>query len=500
MTRPSRRRRDTAVAAGLAVVAVVLGLVIYFKSDARATALTTGPDLTPPAAMGAIPSSLQIAWTLSSSARFPAVVSPYGTVVTADDHTVTGYDGVTGAFRWSYGRSNVTLCAVGSGDTGAPDFAGSGAVRGIVTGFVKSGRCSEITTLDPTTGERGKQRTGFTGADSRLIFGGPYGGMISNDLVELWRYDLVRTIQYGNQPEPTKPNTKHLGCEFADIALAGTQFGTIEHCAASGSAAQLMLNYDDPGSTTDGRAKSWDALNFAARATVNLGSDHARLLSMSAEEAAVLVASPTPAVVVYDATGKEVSRVPIGVSADQIVAADAGGPVTPVVFGATARYLLVGSTLIAVNNDGLGVLWTLPDVLGKPALVGSQLLVPVAGGLAVVPVSSGSISSRLRVDRAGYIGRIDVGTVGNSVVETRGTAVVGLRDPAAPSTDPPSRSASSTAPTTGGIRLPLLTPSGSPSAPAIGSSSVSATGSGTVSATGSGTFSDGGSALSSNGG
>src|SRR4051812_45479431 len=201
----TRKRRDRLIAAAIALVVVVAGVVVYLTSDARATSLVVAPDTSSPAAMVAAPDSLQQIWQARTDPRWPAVASPYGTVVTADGHTVVGHDPPTGAVRWSYTRSNLDMCVMGSGDTDAAGVELGGAVRGVLVGYVKSGRCSELTLLNPITGERRDQRTGFTGADSSLVFGGPYGGLVSDDLVELWRYDLVRTIQYGNQPEPTKP-------------------------------------------------------------------------------------------------------------------------------------------------------------------------------------------------------------------------------------------------------------------------------------------------------
>ena len=41
----------------------------------------------------------------------------------------------------------------------------------------------------------------------------------------------MRTIQYGDLPNPPKPNAAHTGCTFTDIALADEQFATVEHCA-----------------------------------------------------------------------------------------------------------------------------------------------------------------------------------------------------------------------------------------------------------------------------
>lgn len=451
-----RRRRDLAVAAAIAVLVVVTGLVVYLKSDARATTLTTGPDGTAPATMTAAPADLAQVWSLDTDPGFPAVASPYGTVVTARDHSVIGHDAVTGAVRWTYSRSNLALCALGSGDTRPDTLTSSGAVRGIVTGYSKGDRCSEITLLNPITGARGDQRTGFTSVDSTLAFGGPYGGFISDDLVELWRYDLVRTIQYGDQPEPTKPNTRHLGCDFGDIAITTQQFATIEHCPDSdaGPNAQLVLNYADPNSVTDKKADSWDYLNFDPRATVDLKSVDARVLSLTSEKVAVLVAEPEPAVVVYDATGAEQSRTPVPVSAADIAASAARSRVTPVTITPDARYALVGSSLVVVRTNDLSVGWTMGDVLGTPALVGDQLLVPVAAGLAVVDTDSGAVTATLPVDRGGYDGTVDVAVVGNTVVEDRGTTAVGLRDPAAPASDPP---VTSTTRTSAPLSIPGLT-------------------------------------------
>lgn len=455
--RDRRARRDTAIAALIVAIVAAVGAVIYLKSDARATTLATGPQANAPLAMTLAPSSLAQIWQLDAGSRFAPVISPYGTVVTADDHTVTAFDYLSGAPRWSYGRSNVALCALGSGDTKADDLKSTSKIRGVLVAYSKGDHCSEISLLNPITGERDRQRTGATAADSTLVFGGPYGGLVSKDLVELWRYDLVRTIQYGNQPTPTSPNTKHLGCTFDDIAVGDTQFATIEHCDSTGPNAQLVINYDDPDNSVEGKEKKWDALKFAPRATIDLGSTSARLLSVTTEKVAVLVSQPTPAVVVYTNPATETatsaststpsesvvsstaavlqSRTEIPVSAEAIDALQANGPVSPMTFGDQVRYVLIGDTLLAVGGADLGVKWYLSGVLGTPAVIGQQLLIPRVDSLAVATISDGAITATIPVDRAGYTGRVDVGSIGSVVVETRGSAVVGLRSPDAPAQD-----------------------------------------------------------------
>jgi hypothetical protein len=70
--------------------------------------------------------------------------------------------------------------------------------------------------------------------------------------------------------------------------------------------------------------------------------------------------------------------------------------------------------------------WSMPDALGLPALVGGDVLVPVASGLQARGTASGQAVGTIPVDRGGYTGRVDVTAVGDMLVEVRGATVVGL--------------------------------------------------------------------------
>jgi len=446
---PTRRRRDSLVAAGIAVVLVALTGLVFVNSDERHLEREVAAAGTLPVAMTRAPATLTQAWQMTAPTGFAPVVSPNGAVVTADDHTVTGYDATTGAFRWNYSRSNVPICAFGSGDTEPVKMDQSGGVRGVLVAFSKSDRCTEITTLDPLTGDRSKQRTVADQLDSEVAFGGPYAGFIGSDLIELWRYDLVRTIQYGDQPTPTKGGTKHLGCEFDDIAIADTQFATIEHCTAAGENAQLVVNWADPDSAPPADKKGWDNFKFEPRGTVDLGVPDARLLAVTPDNIAVLVGGDTPEIVVYsmvepdpvettdgatttatstsdapepDPILTEISRTAVDV--DDAAIAAITSRVTPSTIDGDDRYSIIGDTLVAVRGSDLAESWTLRGVLGTVAVVGSDLLVPVESGIAVVDASTGSIKKTLPVDRQGYTGPVDVHTAGSMVIEIRGSDVV----------------------------------------------------------------------------
>ena len=116
-----RRRIDRIVAAAIAVVVVAVGVLIYLTSDIRATTSTLGDRTPAPEPPVAAPTALSPGLDgCRTDPAVGAVASPYGVVVTADGSTVTGHDAVTGGVRWSYGRDDEPLCAVGSGDTDAP--------------------------------------------------------------------------------------------------------------------------------------------------------------------------------------------------------------------------------------------------------------------------------------------------------------------------------------------------------------------------------------------
>ncbi|MET0967029.1 MAG: hypothetical protein ABWZ02_11550, partial [Nakamurella sp.] len=402
-------------------------------------------------------------------------------VVTTDATTVTGHDAVDGSVRWSYGRSNAPLCAVGSGDLDAPGVDVRGKVRGVMAVSQKNGYCSQVMLLDPDTGDRHYDRTSPNQLGGALAFGGPYAGWLGPSLVELWRDDLVRTIQYGDLPSPPKPNAARTGCTFTDIALADTQFATIEHCPEQGENARVVINWATPDSAPD-KPDDQDVFKHAARADIDTGAPAARIVGVTADRVAVLVSAPEPAVVVYDPTGTETTRSRVDIPADVIEAADqlnaSGGTApTPAIRDGANRYSLIGDRLLAVSSqtaqvpapattestsettsagfvpptvgvlagtttessapvipetvsiNDLSVLWNKQGALGLPAVIGDQLLMPVTGGLTVFGSTNGDpgiVPATIPVDRAGQTGRVDAAAVGSMVIETRGGTVVGL--------------------------------------------------------------------------
>ena len=496
MSLPPRRRRllDRSIAAALAVVVAVIGLLVYRSSDIRNASLAVTPS-TPatgawaagsvPAPTTAVPTALTQKWSAATDPRYGAVASPSGVVVTSAQHSVTAHDAVTGLVRWTYTRSNRDLCAVASGDRAPADMSSQASVPGVVTVFQENGFCSQVSTFDPVTGARGNVRTSANQPGGSLAFGGSYAGWLGPTRLEVWRYDLVRTIQYGDQANPPKPGFSRLGCTFTDLALATNQFATVEHCPAESSTARLVINFDDPNAVP-GAPDSWDTFEHFPRTCVPLPATTcttvdidtkaaaARIVGITADRVAVLVSGPTPAIVVYDATGTETSRTPVDIPAGAIAAADSvssPAQITPAVATDDQRFSFVGNTVVAVSMPTVQAVaprtsfssaptttssssitaalqpstapaqvdvadvrldWVASGALGLPATVGANVLLPTAKGLAVFDATNGpsalgvGAARTITVDRAGYTGRVDAAAVGPMIIEQRGSSVVGL--------------------------------------------------------------------------
>ena len=485
MTPGFRRRRllDRSLAAALAVVVAAVGYLVYRSSDIRNTNLvTSSPGSAPsgawsaaavPSPTSAVPVTLTQKWSAATNPTLGAVASASGVVVTTDVHTISAHDALSGVVRWTYSRSNRTLCAVGAGDVGPADMASTSIVPGITTVYDENGFCSQVMTFDPVDGSRGKVRTSPNQPGGSLVFGGSYAGWLGPTRLEVWRFDLVRTIQYGEQINPPKPGQSRLGCTFTDMALATNQFATVEHCPAEGRDARVVLNFDDPGSVAN-HPSGWDTFQHSPRVDIDTGAVAARIVGVTADRVAVLVSGPAPAVVVYDAAGKQTSRTPVDIPTADIEAADdvsKPATVTPAVQTGDERFSLVGSHVLAISTPTIqavapatsfssspttgaasssgsitGALggakttdivdlkldWVAGDSLGLPAMIGTTVLLPTAKGLSTFDVATGPLSldpaasPTIAVNRGGYSGRVDVSAVGPMIIEHRGSTVVAL--------------------------------------------------------------------------
>lgn len=430
---------DQFIALGIVTVVGVTGLILYLHSDIRAASLNVGSSEPVPSPAASTPDALRELWGASTDPALGAVVSPTGVVVTTNQHGVTALDATTGEQRWSYDRSNRDLCAVGSGDVDPGAMNASGRLHGIVAVYQNDDWCTDVQSFDANDGTRGEVRTSPLQKGGQLLFGGNVSGWWAPTLVEVWRYDLFRMIRYGIEPNPTNSGTQHLGCTFTDMALALDQFATIEHCADEGPNARVVLNFNDPNS----KKTEWSPFEFDPRIDVDTGSPSAVVVGITTHRVLVLVSSPSPALVLYDAAGTELSRQHVEVTAEEIATAANGRPL-PRLVTSNASYALVGNSLLVMDHEtvnapapstaletatattsapsssasappsvrleSLTLRYVKNGALGLPAEMADTLLIPVDGGLLKTDLNTepSPTDGVLPIERGGYSGTIAV--------------------------------------------------------------------------------------------
>lgn len=414
-TQPSeRRRRGDLVAAGV-IVALLVALTVTVAATSDVAGTTSVPATAPieaPSPASGAPVGFVPAWEVPSPGTpVPVVAGP--AVVTAEGSTVTGRDARTGEERWSYAR-DLPLCTVGAGfpgieqgralavyANGDPADAGGG----------DGAYCSEVTMLRGDTGDRVGARNPDARPGTRLLADDTYVLASGTDHLEVWRSDLVRTLEYGEVPAQEQVGRQpRPGCTYGSVALGGRRVAVVERCPGESADRLTVLASDGE----DGAEKPEE------RFSVPLPGAGAVVVAVSEEQVAVALPDPSR-LAVFDASGAQVS-----VSEVDAVVADPPGGVAPTSADDAHRYWFTGTSVVALDVAQLALLWTLPDALGPPVRYGVELLVPVPGGLRVVDADRGRPGRLLPVDRPDPDAPVSLAVDGDVLLEQRGATVTAL--------------------------------------------------------------------------
>ncbi|RVW05283.1 Rv3212 family protein [Rhodococcus xishaensis] len=401
MLAPERRTRlDVAVAAIIAIVAAVAVVVLWIHSDARGTtSITANTPATEAVPALSPPETLREIWRAPSSATAAPIVSG-GAVTTADGGTVVGRDRLTGAELWRYQRDMPLCGAIGAWNT-------------VVAVYRDQRGCGQVTQLDGSTGARKAQRSSDADDAVRLSHDGTYVVSRGSERMEVWRSDLVRTLEFGRVDAPINPDKQpRTGCGLLSAAAGGTRISVLMHC---------------PGEAGD-RLSVLEAAPKDNQEPKEIGSDvitsspGARLIAASGDRTAVYL-PPEPnsdaRIAVYDGTATEVATYPVAgpVSADATAARN-GGVFT----------WWTGTELIALSTSELTPDWTAATgALGPGAIMGGSLLVPMPDGISVLDPTNGVEQSRIPVTRNDDVAPIATSVLGDVVLEQRGDEIVALR-------------------------------------------------------------------------
>ena len=291
-----RRRRDVVVAVGLTVAVAVAWTVLWATSPHHGTISTpAAAAVPPPPSAEAVPAGFTEAWRAASAATpGPVVAGPV--VVTGDGDAVAGRDALTGEVRWTYTR-DIPLCTVGAG---FPDHDGGRALA-----LYRNGTwCSELTSLNPDTGTRDRQRNPDVHPGTRLLDGGSLVTATGPTYLEVFRSDLVRTVEYGDVPTPRQVGRQpRPGCESTGFAATSGRVAVLQRCPNEATDRLTVLIPD--GAEADKPQEEF---------SVPLPASNATLVAVSEDRVAVALPDP-PRLEVLDRSGAQVGLVGLDVPA-----------------------------------------------------------------------------------------------------------------------------------------------------------------------------------------
>lgn len=412
MPAPERRRHADLVAATILVVVAVLVLgVIWLRSDAHGT--TSAPASSPLAqadTAGSVPDELTEIWRADSPVTSVPVVSG-SAVITGDGGTVDGLDPSTGSTAWSY-RRDLSLCGI------------TAAWNTAVAVFRDERGCSQTTQLDSSSGMRKAQRNSNADNDIRLGDDGTYVTSLGDTRMELWRSDLVRTLEYGRVDAPVNPNSQpRSGCTLLSSASNSSRVAVLEKCPDESAARLTTLN---PAPQDAQQPEEYGSSVVAALTAADGPVDGARVLVASGDRVALAIPahSGEPArIALFDGNAQPIDEFAL----PPVLTDEADFESSSVVVKAANVFSWwTGTGTVALGLSDLAPQWSLPGALGPGALMAGRLLVPVPDGIAVIDPATGIAERSIAVDRAGYDGPVGTAVIGNVVVEQRGDDLVAL--------------------------------------------------------------------------
>jgi hypothetical protein len=404
---PERRTRvDTAVAAAIALVVIAAIALVWFSSDARGTTSTeAATPATTPAPATSVPARLQETWRRSDTTG-PAPVTAGGTVVASSGNSVEGLDPTSGATVWSYNR-DVDLCSV------------IAAWNTAVAVYADDRGCGQVTELNGSTGARTAQRTSDADDPVSLSTDGTYVTSRGSTRMEVWRSDLVRTLEYGRVDAPVNPGDQpRSGCQLLSSASSSSRVSVLEQCPGEEGPRLTTMN---PAPKDDSKPEPYGSTILT---DVPPGDSGARVLAVAGDRVCLYLPPSGNAVArigVFDGSSNFVTAWPLAAPASTT-----GDDGRNVIQTGNVLTWWTGNAALGLSQGDLAVRWSVPGALGAGAVMAGKLLLPVPGGLAVTDPATGRVENTIAVDRGAYTGPVGVAVIGTNVLEQRGTDLVAL--------------------------------------------------------------------------
>jgi hypothetical protein len=280
--------------------------------------------------------------------------------------------------------------------------------------------CSELTSLHPDTGTRDRQRNPDVHEGSRLLDGGSLVTATGPTYLEVFRSDLVRTVEYGDVPTPRQVGRQpRPNCESTGFAATSGRLAVLQRCPDEPADRLTVLIPD--GAEADKPQEEFSVPLEASGTPVS----NATLVAVSDDRVAVALPDP-PRLEVLDRSGIRVGLVGLDVPAADLARPPAAG-VAAVTTDDDRVYWWTGSHTVALNALDLTPDWTVADTLGPAVGYAGELLVPVPAGVAVLAADTGRVTETLPVPRDDPRVPVFPAVQGEVLLEQRGPELVALR-------------------------------------------------------------------------
>lgn len=410
MVKPERRTRvDLAVSAAILVAVVVAGFAAWNVGSASKAVSETAPaPSTVPASLVELPAALREAWTASSDR--PAL-SLNGSLVLTRGGEVAGHDPATGQRTWRYQRES--------------DVCGLMDNAGLVLAFYRDVRgCGEVMSLDPATGHRRASRTGREDHDVTLTGDGNYAVVQGPTRVDVFRSDLVRTVEYGKPDVPVNPGVQpRSGCTIGSALPAGASIAVLEACPTEPFPRLTVIGASPKEAAEPQETSSVVSPDLGAAAPE--GAERARLITATANGAVVYVPAQEgrPArVTSVDPQGRTIRSV-------DVTTGPGGAPRdVPVVTEAGIAAFYTGTSTVVIDAASLAAEMVIPGTLGPGAVVGGQLVVPGPTSLTAYDLTTRAMTRSTAIAKPGYTdGPVLLAEVGTTLLAQWGSTVQAYR-------------------------------------------------------------------------
>lgn len=426
-----RSRRDliAVVLIALALVVTILGVWAFSQAGSVERELAAQPLSESPQPAGSkndpstIPASVKPLWDRPNTTGL--LVTAKGGVLAVEGRKATMFAAKDGREVWSYTRDRDICGAASDWDR-------------IILVFRSPKGCGEAVSFDASTGQYAHTRDAIAAENVDMFTSNSNVGTISPTRIELWRSDLVRTVEVGKQEAPPQANQQpNTECAFTSALMRQDLLATSQKCPGRDQRLVRLLKTTPKRNDTPEKYHQF---------TVPAGAE---VVAVSKDKAVIYIhGNGVRAASKDDQQGSrfqilsedgKFSQVPAdpsrmygqhqdGANAGEV---SYGGSVPGVLqpYAADLPHHITwwdGERLIAFHPTTLEPLLTVQGAIGTGDDMGGRALVPVKNGIAVVNWDNGQLERTIPVDRAGYQGPVVLKVTDGKIVEKRGDTTVVL--------------------------------------------------------------------------